>query len=336
MSKGLVLFILVCLFPCLQGPAGAQELTFETPIQCDTRRDCFLQQYFDHDPGPGYRDYACGALSYDGHKGTDFRLRDLRHMERGVPVLAAADGEVRAVRDGMDDVSVRATGGKGLEGRFAGNSVVLVHAGGVETQYSHLQKGSVRVRPGDRVRTGQVLGLVGLSGRTEFPHLEFAVRVDGRPVDPFRGLTGGPDCGPGDKPMWSPAALAALPYEPTRLLGAGMAERPPTKDELARGGFGAGTLAPDADALVFWVRIAGLRAGDEMDLEILGPDGGVQTRRTLTLDRSKAQVFRYVGLKRRGPAWPEGEYTGRFVLRRSGDPGGACTATAVCRISGVK
>lgn len=296
--------------------ARASTLRFEVPVRCDMRADCFIQQYFDHDPGPDYRDYACGRLAYDGHTGTDFRVRDLVQMRRGVAVLAAAAGRVRAVRDGMDDVDVNDIGLKALQGRYAGNSVVLTHPGGVETQYSHLRKGSVRVRPGDMVELGQELGLVGLSGRTEFPHLEFAVRVGGRNVDPFRGLSGGPECGPGDAPLWSEAALAALPYEPTRLLAAGFASRPPSVQEVARRKHDTTVFASRARALVYWVRVAGLLTGDVLQFSLTAPDGTVLARHEQLIEHSKAQFFQYVGKRRGDGPWPEGSYRGRFTLLR--------------------
>src|SRR3546814_5235941 len=86
------------------------DLRFGMPIDCTIGEDCYLQQYVDHDPGGGYRDYRCGPLSYDGHKGTDFRLKDVPIMERGVRVLAAAPGTVVATRDGLPDVNVKLIG----------------------------------------------------------------------------------------------------------------------------------------------------------------------------------------------------------------------------------
>ncbi len=64
------------------------------PVDCAMGTTCTIQNHFDHDPGPGYRDYACGVLSYDGEQGTDFRLPDLVAMAEGVAVLAAAPGRV--------------------------------------------------------------------------------------------------------------------------------------------------------------------------------------------------------------------------------------------------
>ena len=322
------LWLALCV-PC----AVAAGPVLEVPIECDMARDCFIQQYFDHDPAPGYRDYACGTLSYDGHTGTDIRVGGLDRMERGVPVLAAADGTVRAVRDGMDDVSVREAGVDSLGKRFAGNSVAVVHEGGMETQYSHLKKGSVCVRPGQEVRAGQMLGLVGLSGRTEFPHLEFTVRMDGEAVDPFKGLGGGPMCGPGDAPLWSEAALRRMPYEPTRILGAGFASAKPTMEAASRGELDGTTLPAAAPALVFWVRLAGLARGDVLDMELVAPGGTSMTHKSLTLDRSKAQVFRFIGVRRGKLPWPRGQYQGRFVLRRA--QGGAAEPVEAYRATRI-
>ena len=100
-------------------------------------------------------------------------------------MLAAAAGVVKAVRDGVADVNVRVIGFGSVAGHECGNGVVIAHDGGWETQYCHLAKGSVRCTTGERVETGTPLGLVGLSGQTEFPHLHFSVRHNGATVDPF-------------------------------------------------------------------------------------------------------------------------------------------------------
>lgn len=321
MTKVLATALGCLIVVMLWGAASAETLQFELPLDCDMRSDCFIQQYFDHVPGAEYGDYACGRLSYDGHTGTDFRVRDLVQMEEGIPVLAAAPGTVRATRDGMDDVSVNEIGLDALGDRFAGNSVVISHGAGVETQYSHLRKGSVRVRSGQRVRAGDVLGLVGLSGRTEFPHLEFSVRVRGKAVDPFIGVADDPECALGDDPLWTEQALSLLPYEPTRLLGSGFAATPPSRDEVARRMHRKTVFAPESEALVFWIRVAGLLEGDRLEFALTGPEGRVLARHAQRMKRSKVQFFQYVGSKRGNSNWPVGEYVGRFILRRSNPDG---------------
>jgi len=97
----------LALAAALAGPANAGDAPpLAVPIDCQVGVACFVQNYVDHDPGPGAADFACGSLSYDGHDGGDFRLTDLAAMEKGVAVLAAADGVVLRTRDGMADISV--------------------------------------------------------------------------------------------------------------------------------------------------------------------------------------------------------------------------------------
>lgn len=43
------------------------------PLDCKFGETCFIQQYFDHDPTQGAKDYRCGPMAYDGHDGVDLR-----------------------------------------------------------------------------------------------------------------------------------------------------------------------------------------------------------------------------------------------------------------------
>jgi murein DD-endopeptidase MepM/ murein hydrolase activator NlpD len=65
-----------------------------------------------------------------------------------------------------------------------GNLVVLQHAYGITTRYGHLSKFNVRV--GQTVRRGDIIGWVGLTGRTTAPHLHYEVRLNDRPENPRR------------------------------------------------------------------------------------------------------------------------------------------------------
>ena len=89
-------------------PALAQEAPrLALPIDCIPGRTCHIQNYTDADPGSGARDFTCGPLTYDSHKGTDFALPDLALMRAGVTVRAAAPGRVTGLRDGMADTPGR-------------------------------------------------------------------------------------------------------------------------------------------------------------------------------------------------------------------------------------
>ena len=63
-----------------------------------------------------------------------------------------------------------------------GNVVVLRHASGLETLYSHNSKNLVKV--GDWVKAGQVIALTGRTGRATTEHLHFEIRVNGRAYNP--------------------------------------------------------------------------------------------------------------------------------------------------------
>ena len=68
-----------------------------------------------------------------------------------------------------------------------GKTIVLEHEGGFRSVYAH--NSDLRVRPGDSVQKGQVIGLSGNTGRTTGPHLHFGLSRHGKPVDPRRWLT---------------------------------------------------------------------------------------------------------------------------------------------------
>ena len=322
--------VAIMLFLSSGSVLTSSDFRLRMPIDCTVGVDCHIQNFFDHDPGPGFRDYACGFLGYDGHDGTDLRLPNLAAMRRGVPVLAAAPGTVRAIRDAMPDVSIRDGGVDAIRGREAGNAVVLRHGPDWETQYSHLLRGSVRVRPGDAVEAGDVLGLVGLSGKTEFPHVHFEVRHQGEAVDPFVGLRRGDACGVGIEPLWDAQVLRSLAYRPTGLLKAGFATREPDAVIVEAGGEPHTDVSADAPALVFWVEVFGARKGDRETLRIVGPDGQVVTARTKTIAGNKARWMSYVGRRLRGTGWPAGTYRGTYRLERA-DAAGEETVLEISR-----
>lgn len=292
-------------------PAGAFELA--QPIACTLGTDCHIQNYFDRDPGPGTADIGCGHLTYDGHDGTDFALPSLAAMERGVDVLAAAPGTVRGIRDGMPDIAISDPAAPPLQGRDCGNGVVIDHGDGWETQYCHLKQGSIAVQPGDRVETGQRLGLVGLSGNTEFPHVHLAVRQNGTELDPF-APEASTACG-----TLPPATLwsAPLAHDPFGFTGAGFFTAVPEWDAIKAGLPSPATLPADAPALVIWAAYFGPRQGDALTLAITGPQGEV-IRQTIAIDRTQAQAFRAIGKRLPPGGWPAGDYKSEVVMQRGG------------------
>ncbi|MCL4744774.1 MAG: M23 family metallopeptidase [Burkholderiaceae bacterium] len=309
--------------------AAADEFRLGLPVRCTPGADCFIQNYVDRDPGPGWRDYACGHLAYDGHLGTDFRVASLAQMDQGVEVLASAPGRVVAVRDGEPDVAVGERGRATVLGREAGNGVRIDHGDGWETQYSHLRRSSVRVRAGQRVNEGEVLGLIGLSGHTEFPHLDFVVRRSGRILDPFSPPSadstlpealalGDAQCadGPSASMLWHEELREALRYRPSAVLIAGFAPEAADRGKAQRGEYQPARIGRDARALVFWIEAAGMRRGDIEWLELRAPGGASLAQRVTTLEGNLAVRFSFVGRNRSAAAWPAGVYRARYRLMR--------------------
>jgi len=141
-----------------------------------------------HDFGVEHRrHYSRGHFAWDfvrldgqGRPASGPALAD--HYAFGQPVLAPADGRVVAARGDFPD---RPPGHPGRSDEA--NFVVIEHAGGVRSRLLHLRQGSLLVRPGDRVRAGQVLAATGNSGGSDEPHLHlhFEREVpgpDGRPA----------------------------------------------------------------------------------------------------------------------------------------------------------
>lgn len=288
------------------------------PIDCEVGRTCFIQSYVDHDPSPGASDYQCGTLSYDGHNGTDFRLPTRAAQRTGVNVLAAAEGQVLRARDGMADVSISAPGAPSVADRECGNGLVISHVEGWETQYCHLARGSLRVKAGDRVVAGQPLGQVGLSGKTEFPHLHLTARRHGKVIDPF--AVGAPEkaCGAGTS-LWSPSVRASFAYRARAVLNAGFAAGPVTMEQIESGEADRIPPGAEAEALVAFVRTIGLKLGDVQRLSITGPGGRViADHAERPLDRDKAQVMLFAGRKRPPAGWDSGNYRASYRVVRDG------------------
>ncbi|MGR3323519.1 MAG: M23 family metallopeptidase [Pseudooceanicola sp.] len=284
------------------------------PLDCVPGETCHIQAYVDADPTDGAVDFTCGTLSYDGHKGTDFALPSEAARAAGVDVRAAAPGVVAGIRDGMDDILYTPDRDAVIDGRDCGNGVLVRHGAGWETQYCHLEKGSVTVEPGQQVEAGTVLGRVGLSGRTQFPHLHLSVRHQGAVVDPFDV-----DAAPGQCGTDAPRTLWADPpaYRPGGLISLGFSGGIPDYEAIKAGTAASPALIATTPAIVLWAYAYGSRAGDRVALRILAPDGGVHFETEQVLDRAQAQLFRAGGKKVRGVLEP-GTYRGEAALIRDG------------------
>ncbi|MBK8543526.1 MAG: M23 family metallopeptidase [Caulobacteraceae bacterium] len=189
-----LLFLVLVIAAWAPREAAAQN--FQLPIDCRVGDVCVVQNYADANPASGAADDPrCGPLTYDSHDGIDIRAPALM-AQSGVAVLSPAAGVIAAIRDGEADGAFRRGGVTALNGRDCGNGVRIDHADGWSTQLCHMRNGSIRVRAGDRVTAGQAVGLIGLSGRTEFTHVHMALRRNNETLDPLTGgALGAARCG---------------------------------------------------------------------------------------------------------------------------------------------
>jgi murein DD-endopeptidase MepM/ murein hydrolase activator NlpD len=102
--------------------------------------------------------------NWRAHTGVDFAA------PRGTRVLATADAQV---------VSLGRRGGYG-------NAIELRHSGGITTLYAHLSAFASGLRPGARVRQGEVIGFVGMTGYATGPHLHYEFKIGGVLQDPMK------------------------------------------------------------------------------------------------------------------------------------------------------
>lgn len=111
-----------------------------------------------------YRRYHPILKRYRPHHGTDFGAR------KGTPLLAVNSGKI-TYASGM--------------GTY-GNVVKIKHPGGYESLYAHQSR--IRVKRGQHVKKGQIIGYVGSTGRSTGPHLHFGLKKNGRWIDPMNVL----------------------------------------------------------------------------------------------------------------------------------------------------
>ena len=133
----------------------------------------------------------------------------------GAEVLAVADAIVAATRDDMPESTSVAAHPKHAIGDATGNYIALDLGDGRFAFYEHLKPGSLRVKPGQRVKRGDIIGALGSTGDSTGPHLHFHIADANSPLgaeglpfvfDRFEVLGCYPDIGKlGSKP-WIPRA----------------------------------------------------------------------------------------------------------------------------------
>src|SRR5215213_4177438 len=108
----------------------------------------------------GFRRNPFGGRNYEFHAGMDI------DGERGDSVMAPANGTI-----------IKA----GWQGGY-GNMIEIDHGNGLTTRYGHLSK--IEIQVGDAISRGQLIGLVGSTGRSTGPHLHYELRLNDKSINP--------------------------------------------------------------------------------------------------------------------------------------------------------
>ncbi|MEQ8926350.1 MAG: M23 family metallopeptidase [Fulvivirga sp.] len=165
-----------------KSPSPPEPIKLAWPLAHNLDDGLFLMNYFDNQSGSGKRDHMCNGHTYDGHTGIDISAYSFQEMDRGYPILSATDGEVAFVDDTNYDRTYQ------TPYTHDPNMIQVKYADGRSLWYAHLRTNSVSVKVGDQVKKGQILGMIGSSGATPFPHLHFEIREkNNTPRDPFDG-----------------------------------------------------------------------------------------------------------------------------------------------------
>lgn len=322
MQKAAVVLFAMSMLPlsmtATSNTMAAMPERLQLPLDCQPGQNCWVVRYVDHDPGPGAKDYACGGMTGDGHKGTDFAIRDLAAMSAGVVIRAATAGRISAVRDGMEDRLIDISDTQSVGGRECGNGVRIDHGDGWISLYCHMRRGSPLVMEGDNVVAGQPLGLVGLSGQTSFPHLHFDLRHQDQVVDPFVGQTRSAECGPDKASLWSQDVLDTIKYRPPLLTNSGITAATPDKDDTRKGWHRARALPANSPSLTLWIDGYWFERGDQVRFLLQGPDQSLVVDRQLDVGQNRQRWFSFASAPRPLGGWPHGTYRGEVQVQRAG------------------
>lgn len=290
-------------------------MQFAKPIDCQVNQNCWIVNYVDHDPSHAVHDFQCGNRSYNGHRGTDFALADHQVMEAGVSVLAAAPGRVIKVRNNMADLRYQQQ--PQVIDKACGNRVAIDHGNGWQTDYCHLKKGSISVKPGEHVRRQQKIGSVGLSGTTEFPHLHFSVYRHGKFVDPFNQKNpGSRQCGGEQVSYWNSKFHTELTYQATQIFATGISHQKPDLETFKIHLNRSEELSSKANVMGVWSGIFGIERGDEIILRIYQPNKALLLEHISIASKNQARSFVFAGKPRLLANWPVGSYRTEVVINK--------------------
>lgn len=294
-SQILAVFLLL-----LSSPLSALELQF--PVACRLMENCWITNHVDLDRDKGYaEDYMCGSKTTDGSKSTHISLGSLSAIKQKIPVIAVADGQI--------SVAQHNTG-------FCGTRVLIDHGGGWESNYCHLDPKTLQVHEGQHVKQNQILGSIGNSGQTDWPHLSYALLRNGMVFDPFSGRTNLEGCSRASQPLWI-NKMNPL-YEPAQVTAIGFNFGFLNGNDIKAGALKSATaMKHDTPQISLWTLMMNVQKGDKIEMQIITPSGRHLKKKTITVKKSKKYYPVYLSTLRGNFLWDKGIYKGVITITRN-------------------
>ncbi len=312
--------LLVGLFILLANPAVYGEdislVKLKFPLDCKLGESCWIARYSDHDKGPGKADYRCNDRTQHTHRGTDIAIKNLQIMAEGVDVLAAADGIVTIIRDGITDEFATKENRAEKSKIGNGNTLGIRHSDGSISVYSHMKKHSLTVKKGDSVKVGQKIGEIGMSGLTEYPHLHFALRYNNEWYDPFNQKPLTAACST-NKPTgaWDPE----IPYKVMALLPPTLTSTLPNRQ--SRWDAPTATLSKNVSHLYLNGHAFGVQKGDRWLFKFIRPDGRTAYEKGVSVAANRQLYGRSNRIARPEGGFMPGIWTGEILVLRQAKDG---------------
>lgn len=322
MMRAVFLSLLTLVLLTIHAPKSyAMEIMF--PINCKLGENCFISKYVDHFfDKTVQKDFRCrSSVTSTNNKGTGIKVSE-SFYRTGVPVYAVADGIVVKKRDSIPDkriMSAEEAQKASITGY--GNVILIEHEDDYATLYAHLQLNSIPYKIGDQIKKGDQIGVIGLSGLTEYPHLNFEVYHRDQIMDPFTGTKQNNICDLDiENTLWDDRFMRQYSaYSDTKISDSGFTDIIPTKETYKEISNTLQQLTPDTKQLIFWINAQAVEQGDEIVLSLFDTDGNLMIRKAKRFEESHANYLFSLGKKETDKHWKAGQYNAFVQLWRDGN-----------------
>lgn len=259
----------ICFFAVIvSSSAIALPLELNFPAACKANTDCWI--------------------IHSDEKGTDIALKSIKEMDKGVPVLAAEYGNVILINNDQKDET------------YYGNSVVIEHRDGWKTIYTHLKPGSIIVKEGRRVRKGDKIAEIGMSGKVYFPQLRFMAFKDGEL----------------QIPLWETRLKKEIKAQDFVVANMGIAEELPLFEKVREDSYENTELYNDAGAVYLWVYGFNFKKGDLLKFSAQDPQNERILNQAFLIDRNFEENFYNIKIEKTDDSFKPGEYTAKMEFIR--------------------